>query len=263
MSTRKWLFGGLGFVLGGPIGAILGVVLGAIFDKIDEQGTAALFGRREDTGEEAYEDDTSYNTGNQRATQGDIRMSLLVLIACVMKADGRVLKSELNYIKPYLLKAYGEDGALPALQMLKQLLEQEIDPVSVSQQIAQHVNYSLRLEIVHMLLELANADDDFADQEQVLIEQISINLGINTEDYESMASIYRKSQDPNWAYTALEITPSASDEEVKKAYRRMAMKYHPDKVAMAGEEIKQQATDKFRSINEAYEHIKVLRGVTS
>jgi DnaJ like chaperone protein len=57
----------------------------------------------------------------------------------------------------------------------------------------------------------------------------------------------------------LEIEPSASDEEVKKAYRRMAMKYHPDKVANAGEQIRQQATEKFRMINEAYETIKAMR----
>ena len=62
-------------------------------------------------------------------------------------------------------------------------------------------------------------------------------------------------------YEVLGISPNATDDEVKKAYRRMAMKYHPDKVANAGEEIRQQATDKFRAINEAYEHIKQQRGI--
>jgi len=110
-------------------------------------------------------------------------------------------------------------------------------------------------------LDLANSDGDFAEQEQAIIEQIAAGMGVKPKDVESMAAMYRKTKDPNWAYTALEITPSASDEEVKKAYRRMAMKYHPDKVATAGEEIKQQATAKFRTINEAYEHIKLLRGI--
>ena len=94
-----------------------------------------------------------------------------------------------------------------------------------------------------------------------MIEIIAVNMGISTADYESLLSLYRKHKDANWAYTALEIEPSASDDEVKKAYRRMAMKYHPDKVANAGESIRQQATDKFRAINEAYEHIKSLRGI--
>ena len=110
-----------------------------------------------------------------------------------------------------------------------------------------------------MLLDLANADGDFAQQEQAIIEQIAAAMSIRPKDFESLAALYRKTKDPNWAYTALEIEPSASDDEVKKAYRRMAMKYHPDKVANAGEEVRRQATEKFRSINEAYEHIKLLR----
>ncbi|MBQ3914155.1 MAG: DnaJ domain-containing protein [Paludibacteraceae bacterium] len=73
--------------------------------------------------------------------------------------------------------------------------------------------------------------------------------------------MYQKSKDPNWAYVALEIEPGATNDEVKKAYRRMAMKYHPDKVAGAGEEMREKATEKFRAINEAYEHIKSQRGI--
>lgn len=240
-------------MLGGPIGAVLGVVLAAVL----ERGYISVITNPFDDQQPQQQTQSNHT---QRTTSGDIRMSLLVLIACVIKADGRVLNSELDYIKPYLRKAYGEEGETAALHMLEQLLEQDIDHVSVSRQIAQNINYSMRLEIVHMLLELANADEDFAQQEQSIIEQIAVNLGITPEDYDSLTALYRKGNDPDWAYTALEILPSATDEEVKKAYRRMAMKYHPDKVAMAGEEIKQQATEKFRSINEAYEHIKTLRG---
>ena len=233
----SWLLGGLGFVLGGPIGALLGVVLGSMVSVSAKVGSTA-----------------------SGTTTGDIHVSLLVLIACVMKADGRVLKSEINYIKPFLLKTYGEAGAKEALQLLKQLLEKDIDAEEVSRQIAKHVNYSTRLEIVHLLLDLANADGEFVTQEEGVIKKISDAMEIKQEDYKSLMAMYRKVQDPNWAYTILEIEPSATNEEVKKAYRRMAMKYHPDKVANAGEEIKQQATEKFRTINEAYEHIKRLRG---
>ena len=232
----SWLLGGLGFVLGGPIGALLGVVLGSMVSVSAKVGSTA-----------------------SGTTTGDI-VSLLVLIACVMKADGRVLKSEINYIKPFLLKTYGEAGAKEALQLLKQLLEKDIDAEEVSRQIAKHVNYSTRLEIVHLLLDLANSDGEFVTQEEAVIKKISDAMEIKSEDYKSLMAMYRKVQDPNWAYTILEIEPSATNEEVKKAYRRMAMKYHPDKVANAGEEIKQQATEKFRTINEAYEHIKRLRG---
>lgn len=253
MNT-KWVFGGLGFVLGGPIGTIIGFVIGSFVDAISS-GLQALPGDSESNGP------TAGASSSNRVTEGDISVSLLVLIACVMKADGRVLKSEVNYIKPFLLKTYGEEGGKEALQILKKLLDQHIDVAAVSRQIGQNVNYSTRLEIIHMLLELANADGELAQQEQTVIEQIAAGMGVRTKDYESLAAMYQKAKEPNWAYTVLEIEPSATDEEVKKAYRRMAMKYHPDKVNNVSEEIKQKATEKFRTINEAYEHIKLLRGM--
>ena len=188
-------------------------------------------------------------------------MSLIVLIACVMKADGLVKKSEVNHIKPFLLKNYGEEGARDALQLLKELLQKDINPVGVSRQIAQHVNYSTRLEILHLLLDVAMADGEMADSEVQVVETIVEHMGIQPMDYRSLLSMYRRDADPNWAYTALEITPQATDEEVKRAYRRMAMKYHPDKVSNAGEEVQRSATEKFRIINQAYETIKKARGI--
>ena len=248
MSASKWILGGLGFVLGGPIGALIGVGIASLFDM----GSQRV---------EEYTQDIprSSRARTARATQGDVRVSIIVLLACVIKADGRVLKSEISSIKPFLVRNFGEEGAKQALQLLKQLLEQDINPAQVAQQIRQHVNYSVRLELVHLLLEVAKADGDVAEAETQVIEQIAIHMGIATADYQSLLSLYRQHKDANWAYTALEIEPSASDEEVKKAYRRMAMKYHPDKVANAGEAIRQQATEKFRKINEAYEAIKEMR----
>jgi DnaJ like chaperone protein len=140
-------------------------------------------------------------------------------------------------------------------------LEKDINPVAVAEQIRQHVNYSTRLQLVHLLLNIANADGDFNANELRMIEQISIHMAVQQADYQSLLALYQRQKDINWAYTALEIQPTATDEEVKKAYRRMAMKYHPDKVANAGEEIRKQATEKFRGINEAYEHIKTQRGL--
>ena len=156
--------GGLGFVLGGPICAIIGVALGALYD--DFVGTGIV------EADETTEHTTSHTT------EGDVNISFLVLIACVMKADGRVLKSEVNFIKPYLVRLYGEQGAKQALQLLKNLLEKDIDYVSVCTQIKQHVNYSTLLEIVHLLLDLANADGDFSAAERTVIQRIAVLLGI-------------------------------------------------------------------------------------
>ena len=246
MSLGKWILGGLGWAVGGPIGAVIGVVIGSLFD------TSKSILKQEEW---------QYTSSNNKTTHGDIRVSIIVLIACVIKADGRVLKSEINYIKPFLLRNFGEEGARQALLLLKELLNKDIDSIAIAQQIGKHTNYSTRLELLRVLIEVANADGNVDPVELQVIEGIAIAMSIQNADFQSILALYQRQKDANWAYTALEISPSSSNDEVKKAYRRMAMKYHPDKVANAGEEIRKQATEKFRGINEAYEHIKQQRGL--
>lgn len=249
MGFFSKLFGaGLGFALGGPIGALIGLVIGSALggdsSKMLNQGQSQ----------------PTYNR-KRRSSEGDFKVSLLVLMACVMKADGKVMKSELDVVKHFLLVNFGEEGALEALQILKKLLDQPINDVEVAQQIGMYMNYSTKLELVHLMFEIAKADGDVAQAELSVIQRIASNMGISSADFESVKSPYFKHVDYDWMYKTLEIDSSATDEDVKKAYRRMAMKYHPDKVVGAGEEAKKTATEKFRTINEAYEAIKEKRGI--
>ena len=248
MGFSKWILGGLGFVLGGPIGAVVGVLIASAFE-----GTSNTI--------QDIMDNNSTRGTTRKASQGDIKVSIIVLIACVIKSDGKVLKSEVNFIKPFLLRTFGEEGAKQALHLLKELLQKDLDHVAIAQQIGYNLNYSTRLELISLLLQIAKADGEFHSNELYVIEQIARSMMVQDADYQSILSLYQREKDQNWAYKALEIEPNATDEQVKKAYRRMAMKYHPDKVANAGEEIRQQATDKFRGINEAYEYIKNQRGL--
>lgn len=257
MGWGKWIGAGIGFSLGGYIGAIIGYAIGAMF----EGNNNSMLSDNDYQGEQQTTYTSTHQTRRTRPTPDDIRVCILVLSACVMKADGYIKKSELDVVKRFLIKNYPEDKAKEALQTLKGLLKQDIDYSRVCQQIRGFVNYSTRLEILHFLLDLAHADGNYASQEQYLIEHIVVELGLNFSDYQSLLALYNKQKDPNWAYQALEIESTATDEEIKKAYRRMAMKYHPDKVASAGEDIKQHATEKFRAINQAYEYLKTIRGL--
>ena len=90
------------------------------------------------------------------------------------------------------------------------------------------MNYAGKLELIHLLFDIAYADGSENPYELQVIQRISWNLGVSTLDFNSLKAPYTRTKDVNWAYTALEIQPSATDTEIKKAYREMAKKYHPD-----------------------------------
>jgi DnaJ like chaperone protein len=236
-NFAKWIGGGLGWVLGGgPIGAVIGFAIGAMFDSVGQ---------------------VQITSG--KTTPGDYAMSLLVLIAAMLKADGKILKSELDYVKRFLVQNFGEEGAREALAMLKDILKQDIPVADVCAQMATHLDYSSRLQLLHFMFGLANADGHLDPAEEQLIAVMGHSLGITQGDLNSIHSMFRNTIED--FYKILEIEPAASDDEVKKAYRRMATKYHPDKVAYLGEDVRKAANEKFQKLNEAYEKIKKERGM--
>lgn len=237
----KWVGLGLGWALGGPIGGILGLAVGSIFDSGTNTGSGQARSVREKT------------------LRGDYAASLLVLIAAVMKADGRVMKSELDYVKRYFVSRFGEDTASEAVVMLRDILKQEIPLRDVTNQLSQRLDYSYRLEMLHFLFGIASADGTVSDSENKVINRIAGYMSISDSDFESIRAMFVSQTDSS--YKILEIEPTTSDEDVKKAYRRMAMKYHPDKVSHLGEDFKKVAHEKFRKVQEAYDQIKKERGL--
>jgi DnaJ like chaperone protein len=122
-----------------------------------------------------------------------------------------------------------------------------------------NMNYSARLQLLHFLWGISRADNIISSEEQKLIDFIAASIGITERDMASIKAMFIK--DTGYGYKILEIEPVATDEEVKKAYRRMAMKYHPDKVTHLGEDFQKAAQEKFRTVNEAYETIKKERNI--
>ena len=240
-NFAKWIGGGLGWVMGGPIGGLLGFVIGSIVDNT----TVAP---------------AEYSSGQRNTTTGAFGMSLLVLVAAVMKADGKVVRSELDYVRQFFIQQFGQDTAADALMLLRDLLKQDIPVKEVCGQIRKNMDYSSRLQLVHILLNIARADGEVDRAELDLIEKMSGFLGIGVSDFQSIKNMFVPETDS--AYRILETERSASDEEIKKAYRKMAMKYHPDKVSHLGEDFRKIAEEKFRSVNEAYERIKKERKIT-
>lgn len=237
-SFAKWLGGGLGFVLGGPIGGLLGFFIGSFVD-----GAEVI----------------NYKQLNGRTTPGDFGMSLLVLIAAVMKADGKVLKSELDYVQRFFVAQFGAESAREASVMLRDLLKRDIPLRDVCIQIRGNMDYPSRLQLIHILYNISAADSRFDAAEVQVIKSVSDMLGINATDYDSIRNMFIPATDS--AYKILEAERTATDEELKKAYRKMALKYHPDKVSHLGEEFRRTAEEKFKAVNEAWDKIKKERNI--
>lgn len=232
----KWIGGGLGWAFGGPLGAIIGFAIGSAFGNSSDS--------------QAYM--------GQTTQQRDFNVSLLVLSAAVMKADGTVKKSELDYVKRFFLSNFGQERAEKYILTLREILKQDIQVYEVSQQIGRYMDYSSKLQLLHYLFGIASADGATHENEVDVISVIAKYMGISSADFQSIKAMFVQEVDSS--YKILGIEASATDDEVKKAYREMAKKYHPDKVAYLGEDVRKSAEQKLQEVNEAYEKIKKQRG---
>ena len=241
----KWLGAGLGFTLGGPIGSILGYAVGSLiggFSKVDIDRARA------------YRETSSSNQS------GDFEISLLLLSSVVIKADGKVDQRELSYVRNHFKKMYGEERANNAFKLFKSFIKSnKVSTRQVCEQIRQNLTHASRLQLIHFLFGIAKADGVVNEFEVNSIKTIAGYLYISQHDFESIKAMFYDSSDS--AYRILEIEKSASDTEVKKAYRKMVKKYHPDKLQHLGESHVKGAEEKFKQVQKAYEQIQNERGM--
>ncbi len=239
---KRLLWSGLGWAFGGPIGAIIGYSLAGMFQNQSHYN--------------------SQYSSNQRPTQtrgGDFIVSVLVLFGSVMKADKQLLKSELDYVKNFLQKQFRPQDVQDFMTLFKDVLKQDYPLRDVCRQIQQSMDHPSRLELIHVLFGLSQADGHVHPDEINVIHTIARYLNINNNDFDSIKSMFVK--DTHADYKILEIDSRASDIEIKKAYRHMANKYHPDKVTHLGDEFRLFAEDKFKAVNQAYQNIKKERAL--
>ena len=249
-NFSKWLGAGLGFTLGGPIGAALGFALGSFVDGFNP----------EDLTKEQQEYQQQNSQRSRINTQsGDFEISLLVLASIIIKADGKVDPKELDFVRAQFVGMYGKERANSAFQLFKGVMKKEISARQVCLQIRQNMPHASRLQLLHFLFGIAKSDGQVASVEVEEIRKIAGYLYINQHDFESIKAMFYNASENN--YKILEITKEATDDAVKKAYRRMAKKYHPDKVQDLGAAHLKGAKEKFQSIQSAYEQIKTARGM--
>ncbi len=254
----KIIGGGIGWAFGGPLGALLGGVLGNTFDRMVDNQAAP--GSRQ------------FHSHQQAQTQpGNFAVALMALCAYVIRADGRVSSAEVQKVREFVARTFSSDDAQDMMIVLKQILHQHFDIASVCTQIAQNMAYEERLQICHLLFSIALADGELSSSETQAIHQIGTLLGISDSDMRSVfgASGSRahtgarpaSSADASGHYQVLGLPATASNEELKSAYRELAKKFHPDRVAHLGEEYREFAEQKFKRLQEAWSAIRSERGL--
>lgn len=241
MGLGKWIAGALGWAMFGPIGGILGYYITSRIEKLAE---AAL----------VYGEDQTWNQGQRNS----FLMSLLVLSASVIKADGKTTSQELSTLRSFFTRNFGAQAGNEAEEIVSSLLTKDYNLYDVCSQIRSCMDYSQRLQLYHYLIALG-ASDGLHQREVDILETIATYIGLSKSESDSIFAQFRPDNDSN--YKILEIDRSATDEDVKKAYRKMAIKYHPDKVATLGEDVQKAAEEKFKSISQAYEAICRERGM--
>ncbi|RXP61338.1 molecular chaperone DjiA [Lutibacter sp. HS1-25] len=241
----KWIGAGLGFTLGGPIGSILGFVVGNFIDGFTSSD---------------IETAKTFTSSSSNPQSGDFEISLLLLSAVVIKADGQVNEKELNYVREHFKRMYGEERASHAFKLFNGFTKNNnISTQQVCLQIRQNLSHASRLQLIHYLFGIAQVDGNVSESEFNTIKTIAGYLNVSQYDFESIKAMFYNSTDS--AYKILEIEKTASNEELKAAYRKMVKKYHPDKLQHLGEEHVKGAEEKFKQVQKAYEQIQKERGI--
>lgn len=242
----KWLAAILGYSFFRFPGAILGFLVGSFLDNLTGKGGGA---------ETIFRDMT-----RQSVSPADFELNLLSLCSIVMKADGTISKSEMNYVQQYFVGTYGKEKANAIFRTFNEINKKhEISAQRICSYLNQRTRYEVRLQLLHFLFSIAQADGNVSTSEINKIREIAGYLRVSLRDFESIMAMFVQSADN--AYKILEIDKSATNDEIKKAYRTMAKKYHPDRVNTEDEAIKKGAEDKFKEVQKAYEQIQKERGL--
>lgn len=247
----KWIGGILGFALGGGIlGAIAGYALGSLFDTSSD-------------GPDPLADSPAKS---QERARNNFLFSLMVLSAHMIQADGKIMHSEMEFMRRFLRRTFGDDAEKQGNDILLRLFEyrKQQGETAWKEQIitACHELESImpeadRTQMVTFLAEIAKADGTISQTEVAALRELIIHLGLNPALTEQLLSLGGTTLED--AYRVLGLTPEATDEEVRRAYRKLVVENHPDKFAHLGEDVKQAATRKLQQITEAKELIDKMR----
>lgn len=237
----RWIGAIIGFMAFRFLGAFLGYLLGSFIESIIKNSRINV------------------SSSSGRVSPADFELNLLSLAAIVIKADGKISPQEMQFVQNYFVQAYGKDKANAIFRTFNEVVKnREVAPKAICEYLRVRMRYESRLQIIHFLFSIAQADGHVSVPEVDKIKEIAGHMAVGSRDFESIKAMFFKN--PDSAYKILEIDRSATVEEIKKAYRTMAKKYHPDKLQHMDEAYRKGAEEKFRKVQEAYEQMQKERG---
>lgn len=275
MALGKWIGSALGWILSGGnvLGAIAGYCIGSLLS--DATSTAERENGFNGNGN-TFRNDYSDTQFNQRPFEEDrnsFLFSMLVLSSYIIKADGKIMHSEMNCVRNFLRNNFGEQAVRQGEDILLKLFEMQKQQGATTfketirkscVEISFHMNIGQRLQLLDYLIIIAKVDGIVSPEEVYALKEVAAYLGLSAQDVDSMLNMEASSNQQiglDEAYKILGISPNATNDEVKAAYRKMALKHHPDRVTTLGDDIREAAEKKFQEINNAKERIYKARGL--
>jgi DnaJ like chaperone protein len=228
----KWVAAVIGYSFLRFPGAILGFMVGGFFEFLSKNSL-------------------QIRTSSYAINPETFQLNLLALSALIIKADGKVQKKELDFVRSFFIGQYGKERADSIFKTFNTQIKKETQHLDqLTQVFVQQTAYETRLQILHFLFGIANADGNISDVELQKLSQVASGMRLRLPDFESIKAMFVKNTDN--AYKILEIDSNASQDEIKSAYRKMAKKYHPDKLRGQDPAMIKGAEEKFREVQKAY-----------
>ena len=270
MAIGKWIGGFLGLLQGGPLGMLAGIVLGAIFDSAMDDGNnfTEEEKRRYGTEEARVYGNNGTRTRRQQGERNGFLFSLMVLAAHIIHADGRIMHSEMEFVRRFLRQNFSAEAEREGEGILLRLFEEKkrmgtsewnAEITAICQQLQWGMPQEQRLQLVAFLCEIAKADGKVQPEEREALRGICREMGLDGQTAEQMMGLGGETVEE--AYRVLGLHPDATDDEVRQAYKRMARENHPDRVASLGEDVRRAAEKKFQEIADAKDRIYKARGM--
>jgi DnaJ like chaperone protein len=260
----KIIGGAFGYMLGGPLGAVLGVTLGHNLDAGVEEDTEAEQLQAADEASERFQ--LAFFTAT------------FSIMGHLCKVDGRVSQAEIGYARSVMRRmVLTEAQKETAIRLFNAGKKPDFLFDDILGQLRQAGQQRRRKLLLFLEIQLAAAiaDSDLRPSERTLLLRMCEKLGISRYEYQRIETLARREagfdrDEPTQpmpsarlqeAYEVLRISPESTDDEVKRAYRRLVSRYHPDKLASkkVSEETLKLATQKTHEIRQAYEQIRAAR----